>query len=93
MKATQYERRGRLAEIKHKETYIGSTLPSPSVPNPLPSVQPIIFRSLLPMFESSFAGAAAGGGGDGAGGGPSACRFELPLLPPFPEDSGTGTSG
>ncbi|THH07258.1 hypothetical protein EW146_g9375 [Bondarzewia mesenterica] len=53
---------------------MGSTLPSPSAPNPVPSVHPIIFNSLFPTLVSSCPGLTGGGGGDGGGGGASANR-------------------
>lgn len=37
-------------------TNMGSTLPSPPVPRPWPSFQPIIFNSLFPTLFSSFPG-------------------------------------
>lgn len=65
---------------------MGSTLPSPSVPSPVPSFQPIIFKSLFPTLFVSCPGLIGGGGGEGGGGGPSACllfpEFKFPAPDP-----------
>lgn len=63
------------ARERRENTDIGSTLPSPPVPRPWPSFQPIIFNSLFPTLFSSFPGLSGGGGGEGGGGGPSDLRF------------------
>ena len=73
-----------------KKCYTGSTRPSPSVPRPEPSVQPIIFNNLLPTLFSSLPGARGAGGGEGGGGGPSVNRFFFDTVVMF---SGNGTSG
>ena len=71
-------------------THTGSTRPSPSIPKPDPSFQPIIFKSLFPTLLSSFPGFTGGGGGVGGRGGPSAVRRCLRLSS---TPSGSGTSG
>ena len=78
-----------IRRIREKR-YIGSTRPSPSVPNPEPSFQPIIFSSLLPTLFSSLPGAGGAGGGEGGGGGPSVYRFFFEAALIF---SGNGMSG
>lgn len=72
---------------------MGSTLPSPLVPKPVPSVQPIIFNNLFPTLLSSRPGLRGGGGGLGGFGGPGALRRLLPETPPPEPDGGTGASG
>ena len=73
-----------------KQPYMGSTLPSPSAPSPVPSFHPIIFSSLLPTLVSSWPGLGGGKGGEGGGGGPSANRRVFRFSS---EPSGIGTSG
>lgn len=69
---------------------MGSTLPSPSTPKPVPSFHPIILKSLFPTLLSSCPGFTGGGGGEGGRVGPSAARRCLRLSS---APSGSGTSG
>jgi len=69
---------------------MGSTRPSPVLPRPVPSFQPMIFSNLLPTLFWSWPGFTGGGGGGSGGGGPSAWLFLPGLLLSI---AGIGTSG
>ncbi len=60
-----------------ERAYIGSTRPSPLVPKPVPSVHPIILRSLFPTLLVSCPGFRGAGGGVGGLGGPLASRLAI----------------
>lgn len=81
-----------ISNQKHRQlyTHMGSTLPSPSTPKPVPSFHPIILKSLFPTLLSSCPGFTGGGGGEGGRVGPSAARRCLRLSS---TPSGSGTSG
>lgn len=91
MSANRSLRHRRCERNLNNKTYIGSTRPSPSVPNPVPSFHPINFNNLLPTLFSSAPGLTGGGGGDGGGGGPSTRFLPFPLLEEL--GSGRGISG
>ena len=79
-----------ISKTQTSHTHMGSTLPSPSTPKPVPSFHPIILKSLFPTLLSSCPGFTGGGGGEGGRVGPSAARRCLRLSS---APSGSGTSG